>query len=108
MFITEFQRLSRREVLKEYRRLRYVKNNRSYFLYFIFESGECVYVGETSNIFWRMVKHKGKCSEQSVICLKEYHDKQEVLKLEKHYIRTLKPKFNNRYCLEGQLELFAA
>ncbi|WP_229972911.1 GIY-YIG nuclease family protein [Pontibacter harenae] len=104
----DFDGLSRREVLREYKKLRYVKNNSSYFLYFIFDSGECVYVGETSNIFWRVVKHKDKCTEEAVIYLREYQDKQEVLKLEKHYIRVLKPKFNNRYCLEGQLELFAA
>ncbi|MCC9167977.1 GIY-YIG nuclease family protein [Pontibacter harenae] len=108
MNIDVFHNYNRKDLLKEFRHLRYVKNNRSYFLYFIFECGECIYVGETSNIFWRMVKHKGKCSDTTVIYLEEYQDKQEVLKLEKHYIRTLKPKFNNRYCLEGQLELFAA
>ncbi len=83
-----------------------MKENRSYFLYLIFDSGTCVYVGETSNIFWRVIKHKDKCSEGAVIYLQEYPDKEDVLKLEKHYIRMLKPKFNNRYCQINQLELF--
>ncbi|WP_276499879.1 GIY-YIG nuclease family protein [Pontibacter litorisediminis] len=100
--------LSRREVLREYRHLRYVRDNTSYFLYFIMEAGVCVYVGETSNIFWRMAKHKAKCTEASQIYLQEYENKEQVLRLERHYIQTLKPKFNNRFCQEGQLELFAA
>ncbi|WP_347160354.1 GIY-YIG nuclease family protein [Pontibacter chitinilyticus] len=108
MILLTFKKYSRNEVLKKYRHLRYVRDNSTYFLYFIFDGGECVYVGETSNIFWRVVKHKDKCSPEAVICLQEYPDKQEVLKLEKHFIRVLKPKFNSRYCLEGQLELFAA
>ena len=103
-----FLRYSRREVLKQYRKLRYVRDNQSYFLYLIFTSGSCVYVGETSSIFWRIIKHKDKCSAESVIYLQEYQDKEEVLKLEKHYIRMLKPKFNSRYCQPHQLELFWA
>ncbi|WP_460881160.1 GIY-YIG nuclease family protein [Pontibacter rugosus] len=85
-----------------------MKENRSYFLYLIFDSETCVYVGETSNIFWRVVKHKDKCSDGAAIYLQEYQDKEEVLKLEKHYIRILKPKFNSRYCQPHQLELFEA
>ncbi|MCC9138799.1 hypothetical protein LN995_20445 [Pontibacter silvestris] len=60
----------------------------------------------TSNIFWRVIKHKDKCSADSVIYFQEYQDKEEVLKLEKYYIRMLKPKFNSRYCQPDQLELF--
>ncbi|WP_162055938.1 GIY-YIG nuclease family protein [Pontibacter pamirensis] len=104
--LREFRQYRRREVLHQYRSWRYVKENRSYFLYLIFDSGTCVYVGETSNIFWRVIKHKDKCSEGAVIYLQEYPDKEDVLKLEKHYIRMLKPKFNNRYCQINQLELF--
>ena len=102
------KKYSRREVLRAYKHLRYVRDNTSYFLYFIMEAGVCVYVGETSNIFWRMAKHKAKCTGTSLIYLQEYENKEQVLRLERHYIRMLKPKFNNRYCLEGQLELFAA
>ncbi|WP_162055974.1 GIY-YIG nuclease family protein [Pontibacter pamirensis] len=104
--LREFRQYSRREVLKRYRKLRHVRDNKSYFLYLIFDSGTCVYVGETSNIFWRVIKHKDKCADGSMIYLQEYQDKEEVLKLEKHYIRMLKPKFNNRYCQINQLELF--
>lgn len=95
-------------MLKAYKHLRYVRDNTSYFLYFIYEGASCVYVGETSNIFWRMAKHKAKCTDHSVIYLQEFPDKEQVLRLERHYIRVLKPKFNNRFCYEGQLELFAA
>ena len=102
----EFRQYRRREVLHQYRKLRYVKANRSYFLYLIFDMGTCVYVGETSNIFWRIVKHKDKCSDEAVIYLHEYPDKEQVLRLEKHYIRILKPMFNSRYCQPNQLELF--
>ncbi|GHA81150.1 GIY-YIG nuclease family protein [Pontibacter akesuensis] len=108
MMLPASKTLSRREVLRAYKHLRYVRDNTSYFLYFIVEGGVCVYVGETSNIFWRMAKHKAKCTEASRIYLQEYGDKEQVLRLERHYIRTLKPKYNNRFCLEGQLELFAA
>lgn len=101
-----FRRYSRREVLKSYRGLRYVRDNDSYFLYLIFEADTCVYVGETSNIFWRIVKHRDKCSDAALIYFQEYPDKEQVLRLEKHYIRTLKPIFNNRYCQPNQLELF--
>ncbi|MFT2011458.1 GIY-YIG nuclease family protein [Pontibacter sp. 13R65] len=104
--LDKFHRYSRGGVLKQYRKLRYIRENKMYFLYLIFDSGTCVYVGETSNIFWRIIKHKDKCSAESVIYLQEYQDKEEVLRLEKHYIRKLKPKFNNRYCQAGQLELF--
>jgi predicted GIY-YIG superfamily endonuclease len=104
--LTEFKKYSRREVLKKYRKLRYVRDNDTYFLYLIFDAGTCVYVGETSNIFWRIIKHRDKCSEGTVIYLQEYPDKEQVLRLEKHYIRTLKPIFNNRYCQPHQLELF--
>ena len=104
--LSGFRRYSRREVLKSYRSLRYVRDNDSYFLYLIFEAGTCVYVGETSNIFWRIVKHRDKCSEGTVIYLQEYPDKEQVLRLEKHCIRMLKPTFNNRYCQPNQLELF--
>jgi predicted GIY-YIG superfamily endonuclease len=104
--LSRFRRYSRREVLMNYRGLRYVRDNDSYFLYLIFDAGTCVYVGETSNIFWRIVKHKDKCSAEAVIYLREYPDKEQVLRLEKHYIRMLKPKFNNRYCQPDQLELF--
>lgn len=103
-----FFRYSREEVLKQYRKLRYVRDNQSYFLYLIFDADTCVYVGETSNIFWRIIKHKDKCSSGSVIYLQEHPEKEEVLKLEKHYIRMLKPKFNSRYCRPEQLELFKA
>ena len=104
--LNRFRRYSRREVLTNYRSLRYVRDNDSYFLYLIFDAGTCVYVGETSNIFWRIVKHKDKCSDGTVIYLQEYPDKEQVLRLEKHYIRMLKPIFNNRYCQPNQLELF--
>lgn len=106
MNLTEFHRYSRREVLKKYKELRYIRNNASYFLYLIFDDTNFVYVGETSNIFWRMVKHKAKCTEDSMIYLQEYNDKEQVLRLERHYIRVLKPKFNNRYCLINQIEIF--
>ena len=106
MKLIKFNKYSRREVLKEYRTLRYVRDNDSYFLYLIFEAGTCVYVGETSNIFWRIVKHKDKCSDAALIYFQEYPDKEQVLRLEKHYIRMLKPIFNNRYCQPSQLELF--
>ncbi|WP_066837151.1 GIY-YIG nuclease family protein [Rufibacter ruber] len=102
----EFINYSKEEVFKKYKQLRYTKNNNSYFLYLIYTTGTCVYVGETSNIFWRIVKHKNKCSNESVICLQEHSDKKTVLKLEKHLIRVLKPKFNSRYCQATQLELF--
>ncbi|MDX5422291.1 MAG: GIY-YIG nuclease family protein [Hymenobacteraceae bacterium] len=108
MIEDNLKKYSRREVLREYRHLRYVRDNTTYFLYFIFDAGHCVYVGETSNIFWRMVKHRAKCTEESVVYLQEFADKEQVLRLERHFIRRLKPKFNNRFCLEGQLELFAA
>ncbi|WP_347160468.1 GIY-YIG nuclease family protein [Pontibacter chitinilyticus] len=101
-----YKKYSRREVLKEYRKLRHIRDNQSYFLYLIFDDDTCVYVGETSNIFWRIIKHKDKCSAASVIYLQEHPDKEEALKLEKHYIRMLKPKFNSRYCQPDQLELF--
>lgn len=104
--LSRFRRYSRREVLVNYRSLRYVRDNDTYFLYLIFDVGTCVYVGETSNIFWRIVKHRDKCSEGTEIYLQEYPDKQQVLRLEKHYIRMLKPIFNNRYCQPQQLELF--
>jgi predicted GIY-YIG superfamily endonuclease len=108
MLLDNLPKYSRREVLKEYRKLRYVRDNQSYFLYLIFDAGTCVYVGETSNIFWRIIKHKDKCSDESVIYLQEYPNKEEVLRLEKHHIRVLKPKFNSRYCQPSQLELFEA
>ncbi|MFD3003642.1 GIY-YIG nuclease family protein [Pontibacter toksunensis] len=104
--LSRFRRYSRREVLANYKRLRYIRDNNSYFLYLIFEADTCVYVGETSNIFWRIIKHKDKCSDEAVIYFQEYSDKEEVLRLEKHYIRMLKPKFNSRYCQPHQLELF--
>ncbi|MCC9168918.1 GIY-YIG nuclease family protein [Pontibacter harenae] len=104
--LSGFQRYSRREVLANYRSLRYVKNNGSYFLYLIFGANICVYVGETSNIFWRIIKHKDKCSDDALIYLQEHQDKEEVLRFEKHYIQMLKPKFNSRYCQPDQLELF--
>ena len=100
------EQYSRKEVLMNYRSLRYVRDNNSYFLYLIFDAGTCVYVGETSNIFWRIIKHKDKSSTESLIYLQEYPGKEQVLRLEKHYIRMLKPKFNNRYCQPDQLELF--
>jgi predicted GIY-YIG superfamily endonuclease len=106
MGIEDFSAYSRGEVLRSYKGLRNVRDNKSYFLYLIFTSGSCVYVGETSNIFWRIVKHRDKCVEETVIYLREYSDKETVLKLEKHYIRILKPMFNNRYCSKNQLELF--
>ncbi|MBJ6120084.1 GIY-YIG nuclease family protein [Pontibacter sp. BT310] len=108
MILESLKTYSRKEVLKAFKHLRYVRDNNTYFLYLIFEGDDCVYVGETSNIFWRMAKHKAKCSDNSQVILREYMSKEEVLRLEKHFIRMLKPKFNNRYCLEGQLELFAA
>ncbi|WP_210466868.1 GIY-YIG nuclease family protein [Rufibacter roseolus] len=107
MRLEDFKAYSREEVLRNFKKLRYIRDNKTYFLYLIFNSGSCVYVGETSNIFWRIVKHRDKCAEESVIYLREYPDKEMVLKLEKHYIRILKPMFNNRYCQTGQLELFA-
>ncbi|MFB9865684.1 GIY-YIG nuclease family protein [Rufibacter immobilis] len=106
MKVDDFSAYNREEVLKNYKELRYVKDNKSYFLYLIFTAGACVYVGETCNIFWRVIKHKSKCAQDSVIYLQEYSDKERVLKLEKHYIRILKPMFNNRYCSKNQLELF--
>lgn len=102
----EFRQYNRREVLKRYRRLRHVRNNNSYFLYLIFDADTCVYVGVTSNIFWRFIKHRDNCSDGAVIFLQEYPDKEQVLRLEKHYIRMLKPMFNSRYCQPHQLELF--
>ncbi|WP_183906777.1 GIY-YIG nuclease family protein [Rufibacter immobilis] len=93
-------------MFKKYKQLRYTKNNNSFFLYLIYTAGTCVYVGETSNIFWRVTKHKAKCTAGSVIYLREYPEKETVLRLEKHYIRMLKPKFNSRYCQANQLELF--
>jgi predicted GIY-YIG superfamily endonuclease len=108
MILENLSSYGRKEVLKAFKHLRYVRDNSTYFLYFIFEGGDCIYVGETSNIFWRMAKHRAKCTDTSLIYLQEYKSKEEVLRLEKHFIRMLKPKFNNRYCLEGQLELFAA
>jgi len=104
--LNRFRRYSRGEVLTNYRSLRYVRNNNSFFLYLIFDAGSCVYVGETSNIFWRIIKHKDKCPDGAVIYFQEYPDKEQVLRLEKHYIRMLKPIFNNRYCQPNQLELF--
>lgn len=103
---SSFSRVSREDILKSYKGLRYTRDNCSYFLYFIFNSEKCVYIGETSNIFWRIVKHKAKCGEDAVIYLKEYEDKEMVLKLEKHFIRKLKPMFNTRHCYAGQMELF--
>lgn len=73
-----------------------MKENRFYFLYLIFDSGTYAYAGEISNIFWRATKHKDKCSAGAVIYLQEYQDKEEVLRLEKHFIHILKPKLNNR------------
>jgi predicted GIY-YIG superfamily endonuclease len=108
MILENLSSYGRKEVLKAFKHLRYVRDNSTYFLYFIFEGGDCIYVGETSNIFWRMAKHRDKCTDTSLIYLQEYKSKEEVLRLEKHFIRMLKPKFNNRYCQEGQLELFAA
>lgn len=108
MIFPNSKKYSRREVLRAYKHLRYVRENTSYFLYFIMDAGVCVYVGETRNIFWRMAKHKAKCTEISQIYLQEYENREQVLRLERHYIQTLKPKFNNRFCQEGQLELFAA
>ncbi|KAA3435916.1 GIY-YIG nuclease family protein [Rufibacter hautae] len=106
MLLDQFSKYNREEVLKKYKALRYIRDNNSYFLYLIFTAGACVYVGETSNIFWRIVKHKDKCGSDSVIYMQEHPDKEAVLRLEKHYIRVLKPKFNSRYCQAGQLELF--
>ncbi|WP_169788223.1 GIY-YIG nuclease family protein [Rufibacter tibetensis] len=106
MRLEDFSTYSREEVLRNFKEFRYVRDNQSYFLYLIFTAGACVYVGETSNIFWRIVKHRDKCADDSIIYLQEYPDKDVVLKLEKHYIRVLKPMFNSRYCQAGQLELF--
>ncbi|WP_205504629.1 GIY-YIG nuclease family protein [Rufibacter psychrotolerans] len=102
----EFIKYSRGEVFRKYKQLRYTKDNDSYFLYLIYTAGTCVYVGETSNIFWRIVKHKNKCSKESLIYLQEHSNKETVLILEKHLIMVLKPKFNSRYCQAAQLELF--
>ncbi len=107
MNLADFKKYDRSQALKEYKSLRYIKENKSYFLYLIFNAEVCVYVGETSNLFWRLIKHKAKCSQESVIYLKEYADKATVLQQEKHYIRMLKPIFNIRYCSASQLELFA-
>ncbi|WP_370457664.1 GIY-YIG nuclease family protein [Rufibacter sp. XAAS-G3-1] len=85
-----------------------MKGNNSHFLYLIFTAGDCVYVGETSNIFWRIMKHKAKCNNDSEVYLQEHPEKRTVLILEKHFIRVFKPKFNKRYCQASQLELFIA
>jgi hypothetical protein len=106
MRLEESSAYSREELLRDFKGLRYVRDNQTYFLCLILHRRSCLYVGETSNIFWRIAKLQDKCSEESVIYLQEYSDKETVLKLEKHYIRILKPMFNNRYCMINQVELY--
>lgn len=61
-------------------------------IYFLSHKGEVVYVGQSVNFLRRVVKHMESKVFDAVSYIPTHPAKLE--ELEKHYIRTLRPKYN--------------
>ncbi|KAA5539035.1 GIY-YIG nuclease family protein [Adhaeribacter rhizoryzae] len=104
-FLNGYQTFNRVEIVKAFKYQRYLHYNSIFFVYIILESDEPLYVGSTSNVFWRMQKHQNKISSRTSIYIKSFERKVDALREERHFIRLLKPKYNKRHCNRYQLEL---
>lgn len=63
------------------------------------EAGTCVYVGQTTNLFRRMMQHGNKGVAE--VYFKPVSTYREALDLERFLIETLLPRWNRRYSDDG-------
>jgi hypothetical protein len=64
-----------------------------YFLYFLFDGDEVVYIGLTKNLKTRMARHKDKIYNSAMIKGK-YKNRNEGLGLERKYTVLYRPKYS--------------
>lgn len=102
----EMQRHTRKHVLKRWKEFK-----QKHYVYFIFHQVpdnpqvRPVYIGCTSSLYWRLVKHSRKITDKSQVFFKEFDTKAEALQFEKRSIKLWKPRLNVKYSDWWQLEL---
>lgn len=102
----EMQRHTRKHLLKRCKELKL-----KHYVYFIFHQVPdtpqvCpVYIGCTSSLYWRLVKHSRKITDASQVFFKEFNTRREALRYERRCIKLWKPRLNIKYSNWWQLEL---
>jgi predicted GIY-YIG superfamily endonuclease len=102
----EMQRHTRQHLLK-----RWITFKQKHYVYFIFHQVpdtpqvRPVYIGCTSSLYWRLVKHSRKIPGNTQVFFKEFNTIGEALHYEKRSIKLWKPRLNVKYSDWWQLEL---
>ncbi|RDC58676.1 GIY-YIG nuclease family protein [Adhaeribacter pallidiroseus] len=105
-FQMEMNRYTRKHLLKRWRGVK-----QKHYVYFIFHQVPStplvrpVYIGCTSSLYWRLVKHSSKITENAQVYFKEYTTREEALQHEKRCIKLWKPRMNIKYSNWWQMEL---
>ncbi|QNF31364.1 GIY-YIG nuclease family protein (plasmid) [Adhaeribacter swui] len=105
-FRMEMSRYCRKHLLKRWKEVK-----AKHYVYFIFDQEPTsahvrpVYIGCTSSLYWRLVKHSRKIAGASWVYFKEFTSKEEALRYEKRSIKLWKPRLNIKYSDWWQLDL---
>jgi hypothetical protein len=65
-------------------------------VYFLFYQGECIYIGQTENLWRRLDQHTNKIFDQ-VKFFYVSNERQERIQVEDHYIRTYQTPYNHEW-----------
>ena len=65
-------------------------------VYFLIKNSELVYVGRTSNFFWRISEHQEDGKDIDDYRVMELECKEVTVFVEKFYVTTYKPKLNKQ------------
>jgi len=102
----EMLRYTRAHLLK-----RWITFKEKHYVYFIYHQEpdtpqvRPVYIGCTSSLYWRLVKHSKKITKNSQVFFKEFDTKEEALQYEKRSIKIWKPRLNVKYSNWWQMDL---